>query len=172
MWRSLKYSARIPDTGDGRSADRVCTRDNDPWPLREALLLVLGLIALLGDFLRLPRLQVTLHLAFGTMLLATTAYGLWMALAAPSETRGDEFYWRTRQQARRIYFLLYAMAAIRLCFFFVERFAGTCSPTCAAATPRSAQDFLVYVGFGALAVGLIRLFTVIALPCVKSETSS
>lgn len=109
-----------------------------------ALVLLIGLGSLACDFLRVPQHKIlAVHWLFGAMLLAAVAWSLRKAWHSPEGFDAGRFYVCARRLARWVYLLLYFMAAVRICLYL---YAG-----------RALDDFQVYLGFGLLAVCLIRV---------------
>jgi hypothetical protein len=108
------------------------------------LVVLSGLGALACDFLRVPQPKILdVHWLFGAVLLAAVAWSLRKAWRSPEGFDAGRFYICARRLARWVYLLLYFMAAVRISLYL----SG--GPTL--------DDFQVYIGFGLLAVCLIRV---------------
>lgn len=140
--------------------DGVTDDDVKDRRLTETIALTAGVIGLFSDFLQWPRHRIlNVHLLFGVALLTAVARALIGKWRSTRGNSGNQYYLFTRWLARRVYRLLYVMAAVRLCFFAIEAYRA---PTWAETfrylgSGGSLQDFLVYIGYGFVAVCLIRM---------------
>ncbi len=112
---------------------------------------------------------LNVHWLFGAVLLAAVARSLFRAWRPPEGFDAGHFYICARRLARWVYRLLYFMAAVRICLYVID--AGVLNKGLKAfnelSSGRPLDDFQVYIGFGLLAVCLIRLsamFTVARTP--------
>jgi hypothetical protein len=134
--------------------------------------LTTGMFALVCDYLQMPqRTLLAMHWCFGAALLASTARSLLLAHRALHSGEADALYQYTRRLARRLYFLLYGLAALRLLIYLAERGNAFpyAQPTQATFAPRPLSDFLGYIGFAALAILMIRLFAVVCVPAARTR---
>lgn len=114
------------------------------WSLTELLVLSIGVLGLLSDFLQRPHYRIlNIHVLFGVMLLSTVACELLHEWRSSMGNKSNDYYQFTRRLARRVYALLYIMAAVRLCLY--------------VAGAHSLEDFKIYIAFGAAAICVIRV---------------
>lgn len=123
------------------------------------LSLAIGLIALAGDHLHWPQPKFfNMHLLFGAILAATVVRCLQVARCSGLDA--VQYHHYARRLARRVYLLLYVLAAVRLSFSILAGHtnADHLDHLRHLARDNSLADFLVYVGYGFAAI-------LIALTC-------
>ena len=127
--------------------------------LRASLLsLAIGLIALAGDHLRWPLPKFfNIHLLFGVILAATV--GRCLQVAWHSGLDAVQYHLYTRRLARRVYLLLYVLAAVRLSFSILagNTNADHLDRLKHLARDDSLSDFQVYIGYAFAAILIIRM---------------
>jgi hypothetical protein len=137
--------------------------------------LLIGLGGLACDFLRVPKEQsLNVHLLFGAVLLVAVTLGLFRAWHPPEGFDAGRFYTGARRLARWVYRLLYFMAGVRICLYVID--AGVLNRGLKAFSDLSAghtlDDFQVYIGFGLLAVCLIRVCAMLTVARMSAREMS
>jgi hypothetical protein len=117
-----------------------------------------GVIAIAGDHLHWPQPKFfNAHLLFGAALVATVGRCLHVAWHSPLDAVQYHLY--TRSLARRVYLLLYALAAVRLSFSIPASSvnADQLSFFGHLARDDSLADFQIYIGYAYAAILIIRM---------------
>jgi hypothetical protein len=107
-----------------------------------------GPIALVVDHLHWPLPKFfNIHLLFGVILAATV--GRCLQVARHSGIDDVQYYLYTRRMARRVYLLLYVLAAVRLSFSILagNTNAEHLDHLMHLAQDHSLSDFQVYIGY-------------------------
>ena len=150
-------------TIDARETCTAC----EAWPVTGMLVLAIGLGGLLIDSLRVPQPRMlNAHLIFGIALLAVVTRNLLRESLSGGNSLAEHYYLYTRHLARQVYLLLYLLAAVRVCLYFVESAeAKTSGRAFSYVLMRSSlEDFHVYIGYGLVAACLIRGSTMLLVP--------
>jgi hypothetical protein len=134
------------------------------WPLTTLLVLFVGVVGLVSDYLRWPHYRIlNIHLLFGGMLLTSVVRALLREWHASRCNCDSHYYLFTRCLARGVYVLLYLMAALRLCLYIAAGRGAATKDLISdfVARQHSLEDFQIYIAYAAAVVFLIRIFAVV-----------
>jgi hypothetical protein len=136
-----------------------CPRFLDAQSIVAALVFAVGITALLMDFLAVPQAGLPdMHLIFGLAMLVAITGSLAQKLHTLGRTHNSEFCLYARELSRRVYLLLYGLAAVRLGLYLYEALAAASDARMLdpVTRVRSMDDFQIYILYGVAPLWVIR----------------